>query len=425
MKRMHTLAARAAAAGMVGVLALAGCRGGAGGGGGAEGGPSENVPGITDDTIVIGATAPLSGPTSDVGTAAIGGYKAYFKAINARGGVTLSDGKSRKIKYVYYDDAYDPSRAVQNYQRLVNRDDVFALAPTFGTPTSLAVMKRANKNGVPQVFVHSGDDLFSENQKSNPWTIGWAPTYEAEGKAYGEFLASKDTKLTVAVLRQTGELGKAYLRGLQAGIKESNGNVEIVAKQTYEPTDPTVESQIGKLAQSDADVLYLAVSVTKLAANALVHMREIGWHPTPVICRLSSSISQVIKPANMMNADNLYSAAFTKAADNPKWKSDSDMEKFLSRMKKYSPDSNSVVPNAAWGYAAAATFVKALEQMEPISRKGLMEAVHGLNMQAADIPLLLPDVRFDAGSSTEPPIRGLRLMRFRDGQWNLLESPAQ
>lgn len=424
MKTWDTFARRMLIVSAIGALLASGCRGGAGGGG--DGGTVTDVPGISQNRIVVGATAPLSGPTSANGTAAIGGYKAYFEAVNAQGGVTLSDGTTRKIKYVFHDDGYDPSRAVQNFQRLVQRDNVFALAPTFGTPTSLAVMERANQNKVPQVFVHTGDGVFSENQQTNPWTIGWAPTYEGEGRAYGQYLARQGEELTVAVLRQTGELGSSYVNGLKEGIQQSNGRVRIVATQTYEPTDPTVESQITNLAQSDADVLYLAVSVTKLAANALVSMREAGWDPNHVIlARLSSSIAQVMRPANMMDADNLYSAGFTMAADNPQWKSDPDMQKFLSRMNKHSPEANPVVPNAVWGYAAAATFVEALKQMDPISRKGLMDAVDQLRLQPQDIPLLLQGVNFNASSETEPPVQGLRLMRFQDRQWNLLEGTGQ
>ncbi|MGH3321659.1 MAG: ABC transporter substrate-binding protein [Streptosporangiaceae bacterium] len=418
MKTPRTFSGRVLVTAAVAALVLSGCRGGAPGGGGGEGGGAANVPGITDDTIVIGATAPLSGPVSANGTAAVGGYKAYFKQVNAEGGVKMSDGKTRKIKYVYYDDGYDPSRAVQNYKRLVNQDHVFAIAPTFGTPTSLAVMKLANKDKVPQIFVHTGDGTFSEDQKTNPWTIGWAPTYEDEGKAYGEFLSNKGKKVTVAVLRQNDDLGAAYLRGFKKAIEGSK--VKIVAQQTYEPTDPTVESQINNLAKSHADVLYLAVSVTKLAANALVHAREIGWHPTPLIIRLSSSIYQVIKPAGMMKADNLYSAAFTKLADNPKAQSDPEVKKFAASMKKYAPDANPKVPNAAWAYAAASTLVDALKQMKPISRKGLMDAVHQIHPQ--NIPMVLPGVTYDPSSRTEPPVHGLRLMRFKNGQWNLLQT---
>lgn len=413
----HTLARRWLVLAAIGIVAAAGCgRGDTGDTG--DTGNTADVPGITDDTITVGATAPLSGPASANGTAAMGGVQAYLEAVNAQGGVELADGKKREIEFVYYDDGYDPSKAVQNYQRLVNQDNVFALLATFGTAPNIAIMNQVNQDQVPQVFVHTGAATFSNDQQANPWTIGWQPTYEAEGEAYGQYLAERDEELTVAVLRQNDDLGKAYVSGFEQGI--SGSDVRIVARQTYESTAPTVDSQMTNLAQSDADVVFLAISIPKLMANALVNIRQSDWDPTPLLISLSSSLGQVIEPADMTGADNLYSTAFVKGADDPQWQSDTDVQQYLSRMEKYSPDADPRIPNAEWGYGSAATFVTALRQMETVSRQGLMEAID--NLQGGDVPLLLPGVTLDGSAQTEPVIHGFRIQRFRDGKWNLLEA---
>lgn len=402
---MNSLLRRTAAVGLVASLALAGC--------GRED-DAAAAPGVTDSTIKVGTTVPLSGPLSANGTAALGGVKAYFGAVNDAGGVKLADGTKRKLELVHYDDGYDPARAVQNYQKLVNQNQVFALLQTFGTPSNIALMSNATRDKVPQLFVHSGASVFSADQKKNAWTIGWQPTYESEGEAYAKHLVEQDKPVRVAALSQNDDLGKAFLNGFTAGIKGSQ--VKIVARQTYEPSDPTLDSQIRNLAASKADVLFSAVAIPKLQAGALEKAREIGWSPTVMLISLVSSIKQVITPSGA--TEGLLSTAFVKGADDPQWKSDPDVREYLARMKQHSPGADPTIPNAEWGYGSAATFVKALEGMQEVSRDGLMASVDRLS---GDVPLLLPGVTLDGSATDAPPVHGFRIQEFRDGRWNLLE----
>src|SRR4051812_19192937 len=253
------------------VVGLAACGGRGGSNGSGSGGGAASAPGVTASQITLGGSYPLSGPVAANGTAALGGAMAYFDAVNAQGGGKMGDGKTRKIKFVYYDDGYDPAKAAQNYQKLVNQSHVFSLFQTFGTAPNIAIQKNANSAGVPQVFVHAGDALFSDDQKAHPWTIGWQPTYEAEGEAYGKYLAGQNKPLTVAVLRQSDTLGSVYLSGFKQGIQGSK--VKIVKVATYTPADSSVDSQISQLAATHADVLYMAVAVVPLMISGLQHVK--------------------------------------------------------------------------------------------------------------------------------------------------------
>jgi branched-chain amino acid transport system substrate-binding protein len=373
-------------------------------------GGTASAPGVTDKQITIGSSYPLSGPLGPNGQAAAGGAVADFDAVNAAGGIKMSDGKTRKIKFTYYDDGYDPAKALQNYNCLVGQN-VFALFQTFGTAPSISIMKQANAAKVPQVFVHAGDLLFSNDPSGRPWTIGWSPSYESEGKLYGSFLASQHIPLKVGVLRQGDTLGQAYLTGFEQGIRGSQ--VKVVGKQTYVPTDPTVDSQITALKATGANALFMAVAIPPLMIGGIQHAETLGWNPKYIIMiSLSSSINQVLGPGKLTGLKNLYSAYFLEAADNPKYSSTPEVQQYLSRMKQYAASANPYITNAQWGYGAAETFVQALQRMKPITRQGLMNAVRSMH---TTVPLLASGLSYN-GSSV-PPVSGLKLMHYSGGAW--------
>ncbi len=406
MRRAHSTL-RLGAALASAALALTAC----GARGDSSSGEGSDAPGITDSKVVIGSSYPLSGPLAANGTAAMGGAKSYIDSVNAKGGVKMSDGKTRKIDFTYYDDGYDPARTVQNYKKLTTRDNVFALLQTFGTAPNLAIRGSANTDEVPQVFVHSGAAEFSTDQEKNPWTVGWQPTYESEGKALAEFLAARDQKTTVAVISQNDDLGEAFVNGFKDGIKGSQ--VSIVGQQTYEPTDPSLDSQVSKLAATKADVLFSAVAIPKLTAGAMAKAKQIGWDPEHLLVSLVSSTKLVVQPSGLDGSGGIYSTAFLKAADDPQWKQDQEVTDYVAQMKKSASDSDPTIPNATWGYAAAATLVKALEETDEISRKGLMDAVHSIS---GTVPLLLPGLELK-GSMTAPALQDLNVQQFSKGAW--------
>ena len=392
-------------------LVLAGCGREESGGGGAQG-----APGISDTAVKLGISLPLSGPVSDAGQAQLGGAKAYYDAINAAGGVKMSDGKTRKIQLIYYDDAYEPARSVQNFRKLVDQDKVFAYVGSLGTAQNAAVMPIANQQGVPQIYLASGASLFSANQQKNKWTMGWQPTYEAEGEALAKAVTGLGRPVKVAVIRQNDDLGKAFLSGFNKGIQGSQ--VTVVAQQTYEATDTTLDSQVTNAAASKADALLSAVAVIRLQASALTKVRQLGWKPIVLLPGFTSGVSTVLKPSGADKYfDQLYTSGFVKAPTDPQWASEPAVTEFLQRMKQYSPEADPNIPNAAWGYATAATTVKTLESMTGVSRQGLMDAVHKL--KADDIPMLLPGVTLDGTKTDTSPLSPTRLLKFSGVKWGL------
>jgi branched-chain amino acid transport system substrate-binding protein len=222
----------------------------------------------------------------------------------------------------------------------------------------------------------------------------------------------------VAFLAQNDDLGKAYRRGFDDGIAGSQ--IKVVAVQTYEPRDATLDSQISQLAASKADVFISTATVPKLQAGALAKLRELGWAPATYITVLTSGLEDVIKPSGVEGfLPNLYSAGFVKNADDPQWAEDPAIAQFLERMKKYSPQANPKVPNGVWGYGTGDTLVHALAGMKSLSRQGLMDSIAALK---ADVAVLLPGLTVDGSVPGRPPVTGFRLRQLVGGSWKIIHS---
>src|ERR1700755_483082 len=195
--------------------------------------------GASDTEIKIGQTAPFSGPASAY--ASISKTQlAYFKMINEQGGIN-----GRKINLIQYDDAYSPPKAVEQVRKLVESDEVLLTFQIIGTPSNAAVQKYLNAKKVPQLFAATGASRFTD-PKNFPWTLGFNPNYFVEGRIYGQYILKQYPNAKVGVHYQTDDLAKDYLNGITAGLGDKAASM-IVTEASYEPTDPTIDSQIIKL----------------------------------------------------------------------------------------------------------------------------------------------------------------------------------
>jgi branched-chain amino acid transport system substrate-binding protein len=193
-------------------------------------------PGASDTEIKIGNTMPYSGPASAYGI--IGKTEAaYFAMINEQGGIN-----GRKINFISRDDGYSPPKTVEQVRQLVEQDQVLFMFSTLGTPTNVAIHGYMNDNKVPQLFVATGADQWND-PKRFPWTIGLIPSYGTEAHIYARYILKNLPDAKIAVLYQNDDFGKDYLNGLRAGLGDKASKM-IVATQSYETTDPTVDSQV-------------------------------------------------------------------------------------------------------------------------------------------------------------------------------------
>ncbi len=209
---------------------------------------NQNAPGVTDQEILFGQTMPYSGPASSYGT--IGRAEAnYFKMINEMGGIN-----GRKLNFESLDDGYVPPRTVELSRRMVEQDQVAFIFGPLGTPTNNATRKYLNERKVPTLFLATGATQFGDRDKF-PWTMGWQPTYQTEGHIYAKHILATAPDAKIAVLYQNDNSGKDYYKGIRDGLGDRAGKM-IVASNTYEVTDPTIDSQLVSLKGSGADVLF-------------------------------------------------------------------------------------------------------------------------------------------------------------------------
>ncbi len=398
-RQLRSLAVVCAAA-----MVLAACSGGRGGGdAGAQ------SPGITDTEVTLGGSYPLSGPASAYSTIARS-VQACFEKVNAEGGVTMGDGKTRKINFIVYDDGYEPARMLENARRLVEQDRVFALFDTLGTPTNSAIVDYVNERGVPHLFLATGASKWGSNVEQWPWTIGWQPAYSLESAIYAEYLKRERPNARVAVLYQNDDFGKDYLSGFERAIEGSG--IRIVARESYQVTDPSVDSQVLNLSRSNADVFF-NISTPKFAAQAIVRKAELGWDALHLLNSVSTSVGSVMEPAGIEASQGIVSAEYVKDPSDPRLAQDPAMQEYKAAAEKYG-DFNIENEYGVFGFAVCDTMVKVLEQTQQPTRESLMNAVRSMDL---DNPLLIEGIRVKTGEGDGFPIESMQLQRFQGPRW--------
>ena len=364
--------------------------------------------GATDTEIKIGHIVPYSGPASAYGI--IGKTEeAYFKMINENGGIN-----GRKIKFISYDDAYSPPKAVEQVRKLVESDEVLVVFNALGTPSNTAIQKYLNSKKVPQLFVATGATKWNDPTHF-PWTIGWQPSYQSEARIYAKFLMKEKPDAKVAVLYQNDDFGKDYLKGLKDGFAGKAS--AIIAEESYEVSEPTIDNHIVKLKAGGADVL-ISITTPKFAAQTIKKMAEIDWKALQIVANVSTSVGAVMKPAGFENGQGVLSAHYAKDAGDAQWKDDPGMKKFLAFLDKHYPDADRTNSQVIYGYGAAQTLTKILEMCgDDLTRANIMKQAANLKDFTPDT--LLPGVRINTSATDFAPIEQLQMMRFKGEKWEM------
>ena len=368
------------------------------------------TPGVTPTTITIGGTVPLSGPATAFGSVGKGA-DAYFKYVNARGGV-----HGRKIVYKYYDDAYEPAKTVLLTQQLVEQDKVFALFDSVGTDNVLAIRQYVNDRKIPDLFVGSGVSKLAREHAKYRWMMAYLPSFVGEGVMDGRRIAQVAPRSKVAVLYENSDFGKDLLNGLKHGL---GGKVKIVAQQSYETAENDVASQIARLKAARADTLML-FATPLFAIKAYVGANRLGWHPRIYVS--SVSISPDVMKVARLNAtprtvDGSISIAFVKDPTSPDWKNDKAVKLYRSIVAWFMPGAKPLDVYLYYGMAVAYTMVDALHHAgaNP-TRDSLLRAATHLNEVN---PFLLPGIRVKTSPSDYYPLDKARFVRYTNGRWVL------
>ena len=358
------------------------------------------------EPIKIGQTMPYSGPASAYST--IGKIEdAYFKMINEQGGIN-----GRKIELLSLDDGYSPPKAVEQIRKLVEQDQVLLIFQALGTPSNSAIQKYLNTKKVPHLFCSTGATKWGDPEHF-PWTMGFNPSYQLEGRTYAKHILTNSPKAKIAVLYQNDDYGKDMLKGLKDGLGDK---VSMIVKEvTYEVSDATIDSQIATLKASKADV-FVNVTTPKFAAQAIRKVYDIGWKPTHYVNNVGASIGTVLTPAGLDKSLGLMTVAYLKDAADKQWDTDPAMIKFKEFLAKRYPEGKVNDASNVYGYVAAQTMVQVLKQCgTDLSRENILKQAANLKDFVPD--LLLAGIAINTSATDYFVFDQVQMARFDGTTW--------
>ena len=399
MKARHPLTTALAAATVVALATFTGAFAG-----------SAQTPGVTSTTVLLGGTSPLTGPAAAYASVARGA-KAYFDSVNAGGGVAR-----RRLEYKFLDDAYNPAQTIQATRQLVEQDRVFAIFNSLGTEHNIAIREYLNQNRVPQLFVASGATTWGADAARYPWTIGFQPSYQAEGWAYGQYIARNLRRARVAVLLQNDDYGKDLLAGLKRGLARSGSRV--IAAQAYEVTASDVGSQVARLKASGANV-FAIFATPRFAIQAYVYANRLAWRPLVIVNAVSaaSNIMTIAAEGGQNRTINRsITLNFLKDPTDPRWRNDAGMRRYRAIMARHARGANVNDVYHVYGMAVAFETVALFRRMGPnVTRARLMAAARSISSGAN--PFLLPGIAVKTARGDAFPVQQGQLQRWQNGRW--------
>ena len=367
---------------------------------------SEEIPGVTATELRIGSTAALSGPVSLLGTIARC-QAAYFDMVNEAGGIG-----GRKIKFIYYDDAFNPAKTVEQVRRLIESDEVAFLFSTLGTAPNSSIAKYVNAKKIPHLFLTTNGDKWGDYE-SYPWSMAFAPSARTEAKIFATHALSEMPNAKFALLYANDDFGKDFVNGLRdvLGTRYSS----TVQAISYENTDPTVNSQIVALRASNADVL-ITGATAKFGAQSIRKVSDIGWKVKHYVTSGASSVSSSITPAGPERAKGIITSAFTKDPSDSAWAGDPAVKIYLAFMAKYFPTGNPDDNFNAYAFTVSNVMRHVLEQCKgDFRRETIMREANSI--KDLDVPLLLPGIRVNVSPTNHHPVRQLQLLRWDGARW--------
>lgn len=365
--------------------------------------------GITDTQIIWGNSSPHSGPNA--GYSAIGrAQRACFQYVNEElGGIKMGDGKTRKVKYVMYDDAMEPARALQNARRLVSQDGVFGIFGNPGTGANLGARPFYNTEKVPQVFLFTGGPMFGykADVEKFPWTMPGLLAYSTEAAIYAAFIKDKFPNAKVALLNDDSG-GPFFATAFLKEAKKIGLNIVIHEEHSY--SEPTIDAKIDRIAASRADV-FVDATTPKFVIQALKRMNAINWKPAHIIWGVGASIGGALMPAGAEVSKGIYTGLWLKDQADSAYANDADMKLYVEKLKKYESGLNPADLNAAVGWFNCNAVKALLEKTMQPTRQAFMDAARSMEKQK--VPLLLEGITLNTNGSTNGyPVESVQMGQF-------------
>ncbi len=291
---------------------------------------------------------PHSGPGSLYGVLGRVG-EAYFQMINDKGGLN-----GRKIKFLTLDDAYSAPKCVEATRRLVEQEEVLALFGSLGTAPQTAVHKYLNSKGVPQLLLNTGASKWND-PKNNKWTMAGLPLYPTEGRILAKHVVNVRPEAKIGILYQNDDFGRDFLGPFKKTLADAGGKAQVIMEQTYDLTDPTINSQLINLSKSGADTFY-NITTGKATSQSVRKVAELGWKPLQLLSAGSTGRS-ILSAAGFENAKGIVAIRYAKDAGVPRWQNDPEVMGFEALRKQYLPnvDPDNTIAYAGYGQVFSMT----------------------------------------------------------------------
>ncbi|WP_411194533.1 MULTISPECIES: ABC transporter substrate-binding protein [Rhodopseudomonas] len=366
-------------------------------------------PGASDSEIKIGQTVPHSGPGSLYGVLGRVG-EAYFQMLNEKGGIN-----GRKVTFLTRDDAYSAPKAVEATRRLVEQDEVLALYGSLGTAPQTSVHKYLNSKGVPQLLLNTGASKWND-PKHFKWTMAGLPLYPTEARILAKYVLSVKPDAKVAILYQNDDFGRDFLGPFKKVLEDAGGKAKVIAEQSYDLSEPTVDSQIINLSKSGADVFY-NITTGKATSQSIRKVAELGWKPLQLLSAGSTGRS-ILHAAGFENAKGIVAISYVKDIGSPKYANDPDVKAFEALREKYLPNVAADNSIAFAGYGQAVAMAEILRRCgDDLTRANVLKQASMLGGFRA--PHMLDDVSYSYTPTDYTSIKTLHTMQFDGKEWEV------
>jgi len=370
--------------------------------------------GASDSEIKIGQTVPHSGPGSLYGVLGRVG-ESYFQMLNENGGIN-----GRKVKFLTLDDAYSAPKCVEATRRLVEQEEVMALFGSLGTAPQTAVHKYLNSKGVPQLLLNTGASKWND-PKNYKWTMAGLPLYPTEARILAKHVVNARPNAKIGILYQNDDFGRDFLAPFKKVLEDAGGTARVIMEQTYDLSDPTVDSQLINLSKSGADVFY-NISTGKASSQSIRKVAELGWKPLQLLSAGSTGRT-ILNAAGFENAAGIVAIRYSKEAGTGRWLKDPDAMAFEALRAKYLPNVDSDNTVAYAGYGQAVTMGEILRRCgDELTRANVLK--QATTLAGFHSPFFLDDITYSYTPDDYSPMKTLHISVFDGKDWQISDRPV-
>lgn len=303
--------------------------------------------GVSDSEVVVGSLNDLSGPFAAFGAPATKAAQLYFDEVNAAGGV-----HGRKIRFVVEDHGYQVPKSVQLVNKLVNRDKVFSMLLSLGTPQNISAFKVLDRKGIPNINPLSAARQMLQEPVKYKFT-GTASYYDAVRAAIG-YMAENEGSKNICAMYIPSDFGKEIQ--LAAVDEAAERSLEFKAETTHKPDESDFVGALGKLKEAGCDTIAIALSV-RGAITAVATAKKIGWTDVKFVGSSASFHTAVAKVPGGVTEGFFVGAGWQDLAAR------AEDPEVAAWIKSYTEATGEKFPGsgALLGRSGAEIFVKGLE----------------------------------------------------------------